>query len=59
MEDDAKTLIEQVLDGDIDIAECDVNDFDDDAAGKLPTRGSSGRRTSRNPAPPSSSSRAC
>ena len=35
MEDDAKTLVEQVLDGDIDIAECDVNDFDDDAAGKL------------------------
>ena len=35
MDEDAKTLIEQVLDGDVDIADCDVNDFDDDAAGKL------------------------
>lgn len=35
MEDDSRTLVEQVLDGDADIADCDVNDFDDDAARKL------------------------
>ena len=30
-----KTPAEKIIDGDIDIADCDVNDFDDDEAGKL------------------------
>ncbi len=36
MKEDLRTRIEKVLNGDVDIADCDINnDFDDEEAGKL------------------------